>query len=97
MPFFALKKVVQRVLREYNFTEDIDAYRVFPLWKDIVGEKMADHTKPVRINERVLYVEVDDPLWLTQLKYMKVDILNKIDMRIKKGVLKDVRFYLKGF
>jgi len=97
MPFFALKKVVQRVLREYNFTEDIDAYRVFSLWKDIVGEKMADHTKPVRINERVLYVEVDDPLWLTQLKYMKVDILNKIDMRIKKGVLKDVRFYLKGF
>jgi predicted nucleic acid-binding Zn ribbon protein len=97
MPFFALKKVVQRVLREYNFTEDIDAYRVFSVWKDIVGEKMADHTKPVRINERVLYVEVDDPLWLTQLKYMKVDILNKIDMRIKKGVLKDVRFYLKGF
>jgi predicted nucleic acid-binding Zn ribbon protein len=97
MPFFALKKVVQRVLREYNFTEDIDAYRVFSLWKDIVGEKMADHTKPVRINERVLYVEVDDPLWLTQLKYMKVDILNKIDMRIKKGALKDVRFYLKGF
>ncbi len=97
MPFFALKKVVQRVLREYNFTEDIDAYRVFSLWKDIVGEKMADHTKPVRINERVLYVEVDDPLWLTQLKYMKVDILNKIDMRIKKGVFKDVRFYLKGF
>jgi predicted nucleic acid-binding Zn ribbon protein len=97
MPFFALKKVVQRVLREYNFTEDIDAYRVFSLWEDIVGEKMADHTKPVRINERILYVEVDDPLWLTQLKYMKVDILNKIDMRIKKGVFKDVRFYLKGF
>jgi len=30
------------------------------------------------------------------LRYMKADILAKIDSRIQKGIFKDVRFFLKN-
>ncbi len=96
MPFYSLKNVVERVLKEYKLNADVDTYKAFSLWNEIVGERMAHHAKPVRVNGHILYVEVDDPLWLTQLKYMKIDILDKIDKRIKKGVLRDVRFFLKN-
>lgn len=95
MSFVSIKKALESVLTEYSFAGDIDAYKVFYLWEDIVGDKTACHTKPIRINKGTLYVEVDDPLWLSQLRYMKMDIIDKIDRTIKEGALKDLKFYLR--
>ncbi len=95
MAFIPIKKTLDHVLREYNIKGDIDAHKIFYLWDDIVGERTARHTKPARIGNDTLFVEVDDPLWLTQLRYMKIDILDKIEKKVKKGVLKDLKFYLR--
>lgn len=95
MSLVSLKKTLEKILKEYNLTGDIDAYKVFSFWEDIVGEGTARHSNPVRMNEHVLYVEVDDPIWLSQLRYMKFDILDKVDRQIKKDAIKDIRFFLK--
>jgi len=96
MAFVSLKHTLEKVLKGYNITGNIESYKIFHLWPEIVGEKTAGHTKPSSIRENILYVEVDDPLWLTQLRYMKIDIMEKVDRRIKKGALKDIRFFLKN-
>ena len=95
MGFTTVRGVVEKILKKYRLNGDLDAYRVFEAWGDLVGDRIANHARPVRIDGYFLLVEVDDPLWLTQLKYMKTDILDKIGVTIKKGVLKDLRFYLK--
>lgn len=95
MPFVSLQKTLAKVLKENKITGDLDLFRIFPMWSDIVGDKTAQHTRPSRIKDHILYVEVDDPMWLTQLRYMKIDILEKIDMKIKQGAFKDLRFFLK--
>jgi predicted nucleic acid-binding Zn ribbon protein len=96
MAFSTVRGVVERVLKKYRLTGDLDAYKVFHMWSDLVGDRIASHTRPQRIDRDTLFVEVDDPLWLTQLKYMKIDLLGKIDVMVKKGAIKDVRFYLKN-
>jgi predicted nucleic acid-binding Zn ribbon protein len=95
MAFTTVRGVVEKVLKKYKLNGDIDAYRVFQVWNDLVGDRIAAHARPTRIDGYFLYVEVDDPLWLTQLKYMKTEILGKIDVMIKRGVFRDLRFYLK--
>jgi predicted nucleic acid-binding Zn ribbon protein len=95
MAFVSIKKALENVFNEYQIKGDVDAYKIFHLWDDIVGQKTACHTKPARIGNNVLFIEVDDPLWLTQLRYMKGDILEKIEKKIRAGVLKDIKFYLK--
>jgi predicted nucleic acid-binding Zn ribbon protein len=95
MPFVPLQKTLSKILKEKKITEDLDLFRIFPMWSDIVGHKTAQHTRPARIKGHILYVEVDDPMWLTQLRYMKADILDKIEMNIKKDAFKDLRFFLK--
>jgi predicted nucleic acid-binding Zn ribbon protein len=96
MALVSLKGALDKILREYKLSNDLEAYRVFTDWRDLVGDRLAGHAKPVRINDGILYVEVDDPLWLVQIKYMKGSILQKIDSGIKKGALKDLRFFLKS-
>jgi predicted nucleic acid-binding Zn ribbon protein len=96
MSFTILKQILERVLREQDFKGDIEAYRVFAEWPEIVGPKVAGHTRCARMADKVLYVEVDDHLWLAQLKYMKTDMLRKIDRAIKPGLFRDLKFFLKS-
>jgi len=95
MPFTPLKRVLESVLKEHKLTSDVEAYRVFTHWGQIAGPAVATHCRPVRINGNILYVEVDDPVWLAQLRYMKQDILSKIDEQIKPGIFKDLKLFLK--
>ncbi len=95
MAFVSLRGALGRVLKGYNI-KDLEEIKIFSSWDGIVGEKMAGHARPTNINNRVLYVEVDDPLWLSQLKYMKLDIVDKINTTIKEGLFKDIRFFLKN-
>ena len=96
MPFTPLKRILEGVLREKAFKGDIEAFRVFGEWQQIVGQPLASHTRPARLTEKYLYIEVDDHLWLAQLKYMKADMLRKIDRALKPGLFKDLKFFLKG-
>jgi predicted nucleic acid-binding Zn ribbon protein len=95
MAFASLAGALGKILRRHNI-KDLEEIKIFSAWSGIVGEKMASHARPVRTSDRILYVEVDDPLWLAQLKYMKLDIIEKIDASIKEGLFKDIRFFLKN-
>jgi len=95
MAFTSIKIALDNALREYDIKGGVDAHKIFYLWDNIVGERTARHTKPVRIGNNTLFVEVDDPIWLTQLRYMKIDIMEKIEGKLKKGILKDLKFYLR--
>lgn len=96
MAFYSLQSVLKKVLRDANLPVNLDAFKIFHLWEEIAGQPLARQATPVRIDGRILWVEVNDPVWLTQLRYMKIDIIKKIDRRIKKGVFKDIRFFLKN-
>jgi predicted nucleic acid-binding Zn ribbon protein len=94
--FTPLKKVLESVLGEQDLSAGIEAYKVFSHWNEIVGPKVAAHAQPVRLARNVLYVEVNDHLWLAQLKYMKGDILKRLESRIRKGLFTDLKFFLKS-
>lgn len=95
MAFTPIQKTMARVLKRFNI-RDLESLKIFAAWERIAGEKLAAHCQPVRIVRGVLYVEVDDPIWLAQLKYMKVDIQNKITETLQKETVKDIRFFLKS-
>ncbi|MEY2475527.1 MAG: hypothetical protein QOG87_842 [Actinomycetota bacterium] len=50
---------------------------VFGHWDDIVGPAVAAHARPMSLRDGVLRVEVDEPGWATQLRYLAPDILRR--------------------
>ena len=95
MSFTSLKQVLESVLKEHKLTSDIDAYQIFSVWAEIAGPTVANHSRPIRLNGDILYVEVDDPIWLSQMRYMKEEILRKIETQIKPGMFKELKLFLK--
>lgn len=44
---------------------------VFGRWEQAVGEALAAHVQPVKLDGTTLVVQVDDPAWATQLKFLE--------------------------
>jgi predicted nucleic acid-binding Zn ribbon protein len=47
---------------------------VFGQWDEAVGEAIAAHVRPVRLERGTLLVEVDDPTWATQVRVLGDDL-----------------------
>jgi predicted nucleic acid-binding Zn ribbon protein len=96
--FKPVGSVLGRVLRNCRVTQkDVEALKIFSLWPEVVGESVARHARPVRVNNQRLFVEVDDPVWLAQLRLMRLDIVDRVEQMIGKDLIVDVALYLKGF
>ena len=51
---------------------------VFGRWDDAVGEAVAAHVQPVKLEGTTLVVEVDDPAWATQLRFLEQTVRTRL-------------------
>jgi predicted nucleic acid-binding Zn ribbon protein len=51
---------------------------VFGRWDEAVGEQVAAHARPLRLDEGVLVVEVDDPAWATQMTFLAATVRERL-------------------
>lgn len=51
---------------------------VFGRWDEAVGAQIAEHVKPLKFDQAVLVVEVDDPAWATQVKFVTPTIIERL-------------------
>jgi predicted nucleic acid-binding Zn ribbon protein len=51
---------------------------LFGRWAEAVGEQVAEHVRPVKLDAGVLSVEVDDPAWATQVKFLAPTIIARL-------------------
>src|SRR5262245_35075817 len=51
---------------------------LFGRWDEAVGEQVAQHVRPVKLDGGVLSVEVDDPAWATQVKFLAPTIIARL-------------------
>lgn len=51
---------------------------VFGRWSDAVGEHVADHVRPLKLDGGVLTVAVDDPAWATQVRFLEGTIVARL-------------------
>jgi predicted nucleic acid-binding Zn ribbon protein len=51
---------------------------LFSRWEDLVGEGIAAHVRPVRLDRDVLVVAVDHPAWATQVRQLGDELLDRV-------------------
>ncbi len=66
------------VMKSLRGTDRIQIGGVFGRWDEAVGADLAKHVRPVRLDEGVLTVEVGDPSWATQVKFLTGDIQRRL-------------------
>jgi predicted nucleic acid-binding Zn ribbon protein len=55
---------------------------IFGRWEDVVGPSLAAHVRPIGLRDGVLFVEVDETGWATQLRYLGDDVIRRVNEHI---------------
>ena len=92
--FRRLSDVLPKVVKTLRLEEAAAARPALDSWADIAGAKIAQHSKPVTVEGGVMVIAVDSPAWMTQLAFLKPQLLIKVAARIGKGKVSDLRFVL---
>ena len=77
---------LNRLLKRLGSEPASNVASVFDNWDALVGEQVAAHVSPVRLQDGRLLVEVDDPTWATQLRFLESQIINRVSARSQVAI-----------
>lgn len=87
-----LGTVVDSVLKKYGLDKKLKEVAVLNMWEDVVGEKISEVAKAVKIKKGILFVSVENSSWRSELNFMKNDIIKKLNNQLKEDLVKDILF-----
>ena len=86
-----IREALSQVAADLRLDDPDDVAAVMAAWPEAVGDAVAAHVRPRRLHDGVLLVEVDAPVWATQLRYLEEDVLRRLGRKVRPGVVKSIR------
>ena len=90
--FEHIGSVINKVLKTCRHECDEELIKVWSLWNSVVGDVVAENTRPAAFKGRLLLVHVVSSTWMYQLQFLKTDILRKINDALGKDMIGEIKF-----
>lgn len=76
MAFDRLIDIIKKAAaRNQAFSRRLEEAEAVARWETAVGPAIAKHSRAIRVQDKVLWVEVDHPIWKSELHHRKRQIL----------------------
>lgn len=83
-----IDNIIKDVIKNKKIKRKIKENAIIDIWKELVGEKISDISKPNKIENDILFVDIISSTWAQELKFFENkilnDIKNKMNLNIKK-------------
>ena len=87
-----LGKILQKAMEASKIDVDLDAYRLWDQWEEVVGPTIAQNTQPEAIKGKLLLVNVSSAPWMQQLQFLKPELIEKLNETLGKDLVGDIKF-----
>ena len=87
-----LKTAIKIFLRKSGLEKGVKQNTALLLWDEVVGENIAENTNPEKVEHGILLVTVENSSWRQELVFKKKEIIDKLNNKIGKKTIKDIRF-----
>ena len=87
-----LGTIVDALTTRLGWSSPLARSELLSSWSEIVGGETAEHASPAGIEEGVLTVRCDSTAWATQLRLMRVQVMNQIAARYPDAGILSLRF-----
>ncbi len=88
----ALGDVLGELLQQYGLGDRVKEFDAVNCWPEVVGERIAGHSKAKDVRDGRLIVEVSSSGWRNELFYLKAEIVGQINARLGKKIIHDILF-----
>jgi predicted nucleic acid-binding Zn ribbon protein len=84
--------LISSFLGRLGVSERLNRQSAVILWPEIAGQKIAEETEAIRVDGDTLVVRVQKAAWRQQLSFLRMELVEKLNSKIGKGYIKDIRF-----
>ena len=88
--FKDLHSIIRNVLDDYNLTDKVREEHISLKWPSLVGDRISKMCKPVSFCDGILTIKAKDKFWKEELAHRQDDLLNLLDKRIEKSLVKKI-------
>lgn len=96
MGFERIADILDRVRRTHSgFGKRLSEAEALARWEAAVGAQISKHARAVKVHQGELWVEVDHPIWRSELHHRKkqiLEILNQKSESTSEAVIQDIVF-----
>ncbi len=90
--FVHIGHVIRGILNQSRVETDASMIRVWDIWEKAVGQAIAGNTQPAAFKGDLLIVHATSSSWLQQLRFLKGDIIKKVNLYLGQTKVKDIKF-----
>jgi hypothetical protein len=90
--FKNLSDILESVLKKRGMLFTSDKKRLREVWLKAVGDNIAVHTAPEKLQKGTLFIKVSNSVWMQQLHFLKKNILDKVNQEMGEHGVKDINF-----
>lgn len=80
------------VLRKKKLLLDMMDHHILDTWRKAVGPQILAQTAPFKFKNNTLYVNVSTPAWMQQLRFLKQEIMDKVNAEWGKEEINNIYF-----
>ncbi|MBC3186478.1 DUF721 domain-containing protein [Corynebacterium sp. zg-331] len=89
----SLGSIVNREIRYRGWTREIAGGWVTGNWPELVGEKIAEHTRVEMLKGSTLFISCDSTAWATNLRMMQREILRAIAAKVGPDGITELKIF----
>ena len=79
-----------RVRRELGTPEPSQFEQIRDSWPELVGDSLAEHSAPLHLRSGVLRIQVDDPAWAGQFRYLADSLVAALTERVPGAGVREI-------
>lgn len=91
MTFKSIHNVLEAIAKQPKWEKQRQYHQLVQFWRQVVSEKVAQHTKPLYLQREVLWVATPNSVWAQNLALQRYPLLKKLNPLLDKPIL-DIRF-----
>ena len=84
--------LVDRVLDKLHLTDEMQFQSLSEKFREVVGDLIFPHVKPLEIKKGILSLKVDNSAWKSELFLQKKAIIDKCNLMLGSPVIQGIRF-----
>ena len=87
----AISNLLGEVLRGTPVEKRLDEGRIWLVWEQAVGSRIASHAVPAAFRDGTLTLTVDSAPWMQQLNYLKQELIAKVNGELREEMVKEIQ------
>ena len=85
-------RALKKLIKTAGLEKGIAQQKALEIWSETVGETVSKNTEPISIEHGILSIKTTTPVWRQKLQFQKKQIIEKLNKKLNKTLIKDIRF-----